>query len=400
MYGVYLIAVLVLIGGMIAYVGDHIGRSLGRRRLSLFGLRPKHTSVIITVLTGICIVAASIATMALLSHDVRSALFHMREIQAAYAESRRQYAESQKQLALLQAQVAQSEEYLAGLIASRDAAAEENRHLQWQNIDLQERLLAAKEELDGWKRQVVDLQQLGNALQGHVRQLEGTKQELENRVARLTDELRSLENQMRQGQFIYLSGEIVHDAVFTGGRPEAEIEEDLLAFLEEADALALARGAHIQGKRRAIEIAHEDYFFQTVDVLAQTDTSWVVRAVALQNTVQGEPLLIYFHLFPDVAPIYERGETIVSEILDPTAQDLEGRLLDLLERAKDDALRRGMITGDDGTVGEIPSDAFIEALVRLRRAEKPVLVKAVADQDTWITEGPLRVRLVFGEDPA
>ena len=64
MYGVYLIVVLVLVGGAIAYIGDRIGRSVGRRRLTIFGLRPKHTSVMITVLTGLCIVAASIGTMA------------------------------------------------------------------------------------------------------------------------------------------------------------------------------------------------------------------------------------------------------------------------------------------------------------------------------------------------
>ena len=63
MYGVTLIAVLGLVGGIIAYIGDRIGMKVGRSRLSLFGLRPKHTSVIVTICTGVIIAGASIAAL-------------------------------------------------------------------------------------------------------------------------------------------------------------------------------------------------------------------------------------------------------------------------------------------------------------------------------------------------
>jgi uncharacterized protein (DUF3084 family) len=72
---VTLIAVLVLVGGIIAYLGDKIGMKVGRSRLSLFGLRPKHTSVIVTICTGIIIAGASIATLTIASQDVRTAFF-------------------------------------------------------------------------------------------------------------------------------------------------------------------------------------------------------------------------------------------------------------------------------------------------------------------------------------
>lgn len=397
LYGVYLITVLVLVGGAIAYIGDRIGRSVGRHKLTLLGLRPKHTSVIITVLTGLCIVAASIGTMAWLSHDVRTALFHMQEIQDAYRESRRQYTESQKHLDELRSQVALSEEYLAGIITARDAAAEETRALQLHNVDLQERLLTAKHDLDQWKSQVIGLQTLGEELQDNIRQLEVTKAQLEGRVSTLTDEMRALEAQLRQGSFVFLTEEIVHAEVFAGGRSAEHTQRDLLTFLEKAEAVALARGARISGKERAIEIAHEDYFFQTVELLSQSDTRWVVRAVALQNTVRGEPLLIFFHLFPEVEPIYRHGDVIAEQALDPAQPDLEGRLLGLLQRVNEDALKKGMITGESGNVGEVTSEAFIDALVRLRQLRRPANVQVLADAETWITQGPLRVSLVVEE---
>ncbi|MGB4529751.1 MAG: DUF3084 domain-containing protein, partial [Bacillota bacterium] len=51
MYGAALIILLILLGGVIAYVGDVVGRRVGRQRLTLFGLRPKHTSVVVAVIT-------------------------------------------------------------------------------------------------------------------------------------------------------------------------------------------------------------------------------------------------------------------------------------------------------------------------------------------------------------
>lgn len=394
MYGVYLIVVLVLVGGAIAYIGDRIGRSVGRRKLTVFGLRPKHTSIVITVLTGLCIVAASIGTMAWLSHDVRMALFHMQEIQQAYRESRVQYAESQKQLEALRAEVALGEEYLAGIVATRDAAAEEMRLLQTQNVTLQERLLEAEEDLNRRKLQVVELEAASSELRGSINQLELVKAQLEERLTALTDEVRSLEAQLRQGSFAFLADEIVHSEVIEGGKTVAETEEALMAFLERAEQVALARGARIEGKPdRALEIAHEEYFFQTVELVAASETPWVVRAVTLQNTVEGEPLLIYFHLYPETEALYKRGEIILEQTFDPAEPDLEGRLLQLLQRVNEYVLAQGMITDADGTVGEVPSEEFVEAVVTLRQLDAPAIVRVVADQDIWITQGPLRVSL-------
>ena len=43
MYGVLLIVVVIGLSGLIAYLGDRIGMKVGKRRISLFGLRPKYT---------------------------------------------------------------------------------------------------------------------------------------------------------------------------------------------------------------------------------------------------------------------------------------------------------------------------------------------------------------------
>ena len=53
--GVLLIPLLILLSGAIALVGNAVGRNIGRRRLSLVGLRPRYTAQIVTVVTGMLI---------------------------------------------------------------------------------------------------------------------------------------------------------------------------------------------------------------------------------------------------------------------------------------------------------------------------------------------------------
>ena len=55
--GLRILLVIAIMGGLIAFLGDKIGTKVGKRRMSLFGLRPKHTSIIVTIVTGILISA-------------------------------------------------------------------------------------------------------------------------------------------------------------------------------------------------------------------------------------------------------------------------------------------------------------------------------------------------------
>lgn len=78
--GFTLIVGITLIAGLIAYFGDRVGHQIGRRRLTLFGLRPKYTSTIIAVGTGMMI-AFVVTLLALAFSDyARSAFFRLDKI--------------------------------------------------------------------------------------------------------------------------------------------------------------------------------------------------------------------------------------------------------------------------------------------------------------------------------
>jgi hypothetical protein len=78
--GTLIIVGISLLAGGIAYIGDRVGHQVGRRRLTLFGLRPKYTSTIVAVGTGMFI--AFTVTMIALSASkyARAAFFHLDEI--------------------------------------------------------------------------------------------------------------------------------------------------------------------------------------------------------------------------------------------------------------------------------------------------------------------------------
>ena len=51
----YKILGLLLMGSVIAFLGDRIGTRIGKKRLSILGMRPRKTAVLMTMVTGMVI---------------------------------------------------------------------------------------------------------------------------------------------------------------------------------------------------------------------------------------------------------------------------------------------------------------------------------------------------------
>ncbi|MCX8052253.1 MAG: DUF3084 domain-containing protein [Armatimonadetes bacterium] len=68
-YSVLFVIVLILVSGFIAYFGDLLGRWMGKKRLTILSLRPRHTAYIVTAITGMLI--SALAVLALVSANVQ-----------------------------------------------------------------------------------------------------------------------------------------------------------------------------------------------------------------------------------------------------------------------------------------------------------------------------------------
>jgi uncharacterized protein (DUF3084 family) len=75
---VLILAVLVL-GGLLATLGDRLGTKVGKARLSLFKLRPRQTATVVTIITGILISASTLGILFATSKSLRVGIFKLDE---------------------------------------------------------------------------------------------------------------------------------------------------------------------------------------------------------------------------------------------------------------------------------------------------------------------------------
>jgi len=80
LFGIGLIIFIAALAGGIAYVGDRVGHQVGRKRLTLFGVRPRYTSTIVAIGTGVIIALAVTIGAILASNEVKLAFFQLASV--------------------------------------------------------------------------------------------------------------------------------------------------------------------------------------------------------------------------------------------------------------------------------------------------------------------------------
>ena len=75
-----LVAAVLILGGIIAALGDKLGSKVGKTKLRLFNLRPRETAVVLTVITGILISASTLGILFTFSKSLREGVFKLDDI--------------------------------------------------------------------------------------------------------------------------------------------------------------------------------------------------------------------------------------------------------------------------------------------------------------------------------
>ena len=299
--GVLLIPILIALSGAIALIGNAVGRNIGRQRLSLFGLRPRFTAQIVTVITGMLITIVTMFVVLLISSEARVALFRL------------------------------------------------------------------------------------NAVLRQTRQLE-------EEISRQEDRLK----QLALGDIAYLNNQEVLRDVIDGRQPADAVSQRVLADVERATEIARENGIGPDGHGDVIVLtppaASWNDIAHLID-LRETDT--VLRLVASQNTLKGEPLTVFVQLF-DNRLVYAQGTVLVEGIVDGR-QPRELISRELLRLADQSALlARGRVLPPPFTLVTAPAAAQVDvdihraAVARVQRTGRQVLVQVVAMRDVY-TVGPLTV---------
>ena len=87
--GIVLILAVLILGGVIATLGDRIGTKVGKARLSLFNLRPKKTAVLVTVITGVMIAASTLVVLLMASQGFREMVLKFDSIRSSLTDTQK-----------------------------------------------------------------------------------------------------------------------------------------------------------------------------------------------------------------------------------------------------------------------------------------------------------------------
>jgi len=74
------VILILIVAGAIAFIGDRVGHVVGRRRLTLFGLRPRYTSTISAIVFGMLIALVALGFVSLFVKNARIALFSISQL--------------------------------------------------------------------------------------------------------------------------------------------------------------------------------------------------------------------------------------------------------------------------------------------------------------------------------
>ncbi|MEH1810064.1 DUF3084 domain-containing protein [Nostoc sp.] len=210
--GYILIAAILILGGVIATVGDRIGTRVGKARLSLFKLRPKNTAVLVTIFTGGLISASTLGILFAADEGLRKGVFELEDIQTDLRQKREQLktAETQKSQVegeLNQARIAQAkaQQDLQAINQSLQAANAKQRQTQAQlnrtisqQAQTQTQLQRTQGQLDRvvtqYQKAIAELQSVYDqrkALQAAVELLKTERQRLYAEAKKAIDEAKT-----------------------------------------------------------------------------------------------------------------------------------------------------------------------------------------------------------------
>ena len=377
MVGIRLIVIMAIVGGFIAYLADKMGSKIGKKKMSIFGLRPKHTSILLTVASGTMIAVLTIGVMAVSSESARTALFGMEKLQ--------------KELRLLNA-----EKINAGLAldAAKEKVEEQNKKI----TDLDAKMQASIRENDAMEAKLAEVNSMYSKAQDELANLTESKAQLTSEIEELektTDALRKGIINMREGQVYYRAGEVVYAGIMRGGLKHDANEAQVNWFLQNANEAALER-LGMQQKEQPLQAIwlSRGSVNGAVAALDKSKGNLFFRLRTIANIIVGELAVCEIEVFENQF-IYPDGTLIYSADYDlhDCSTTHDNLLMGFLTQINHQAVQAGVLPDPlTGKVGNMDAATMIETSNAIRRTNGTFTINAYAKGDIT-TAGPVRLRL-------
>ena len=368
---------MAIVGGFIAYLADKMGSKIGKKKMSVFGLRPKHTSILLTVTGGTIIAVLTIGVMAVSSQSARTALFGMDKLQ--------------KELKLLNAEKAEA---TVALDAAKERVEEQNKKIS----ELDAKMQASMRENDAMEAKLAEVNSMYSKAQEELTTLTESKAQLTSEIEELektTEDLRKGIINMREGQVYYRAGEVVYAGVMRGGLKHDANLAQVNWLLQNANEAALERLGMRQSEQplQAIWLSR-GAVDNAVRALDKSKGNLFFRVRTVANIIVGELAVCEIEMFENQF-IYPDGTLIYSADYDLHADSAshDNLLMGFLTQVNHQAVQAGVLPDPlSGKVGNMDAATMIETSNAIRRTNGVFTIKAYAKGDIT-TAGPVRLRL-------
>ena len=387
-----LIGTLIAVSALVSWAGDVIGMRLGKKRITFLKIRPKYTSRIISVLTGVGIALVTLFVISAASEQVRTALFSMQFVQKQVTSLTEELQKNRNNLGQMQ----------VDLFESRGDLSEKQDEL----TRVEEKLAAgtkslhnANKELAAMKETRSKIEAENTMLQSDNAKMKAESKKLESSVKTMkaeSERLKSGIQRLREGRIAAFTGEILSQGVLSDSIiTDAQVDQYLARLKNEARALL----AYRFGKKPEAVLmpaVTKESADKVRERLTRTPGRWLIRLTALGNAVEGEAVQTKVESYRSHL-VYKQNTSLYSHVFAPDADraDIEDTvfraLKSLNQKAVADGVLRDPITGN---VGSIDTSDFLNALDKIQQIKKPIKLEILTAEDIY-SEGPLRVKFIL-----
>ena len=385
--GAAIFLVLIVMGGVIAFLGDRIGSKVGKKRMTLFGLRPKYTSVIVTIISGVLISFSTVAVMAVVNENVRVALFGLSKLQTRMNDLNQEIKVKNRELEKGKLQLeARNKEYEDVTKKSEETSKELDR-VESQRIYMEQELSSVQDAYDEAKAGV-------ERSAAEIRDLEKTKEDLSSNIHTLNQEKKTLlENiyALREGQVVMQAGQVLTSVTVDENMTRDQAAHVLESVLNDINNMLKQQMNITDENANLVRISQAD-FDSAVQEITGAKNKKLVRIVAAQNLIRGERLIVDFDIH-DNRLIFSRGEMIYCGNLD-AYQNIKNYELQVLRFLKDlnrYAQSKGVLPDPiTGNVGVLEGQELIDVIQKVKEYGGQCVLTVTARRDIY-SQGPLLI---------
>ena len=383
--GIFIFLILIIMGGLIAFLGDRIGSKVGKKRLTLFGLRPKYTSIIVTIISGVMISFTTIAVLAVVNENVRVALFGLSKLQDEMKDLNQQIHTKNLELEKGKLQLeARNKEY-EDVTQKSAETSKQLEQVESQRLYMESELASVQDAYNEAKAGVEKSAE-------DIAELEKTKEELTGNIDVLNREKKQLIQNiyaLREGQVVFQAGQVLTSVVVDEGMSEEKADNVLKSVLADINGMLKERLNITDENTIMVRMSQQDFDEALAEVIDGKNKK-LVRVVAAQNLILGEQLVVDFDIHDNLL-IYSKGDLIFRGNLDryKEIKNYEMQVLRFLRDLNLYAQSQGVLPDPiTGKVGILDGQELMSVIQKVKEynGDCDLIVKAARD---IYSQGPL-----------